>query len=1302
MVRRRTVQGVWAVVLVALSVAAVPAAAQTVKEGLDNLDAIAFQRPEFRVPEVNMDAEAVRSQMASGREVDLFRAENGLEWKVLVDARRGRPALVDGGAIPFIPGPMNALPWEAASPSCRENACIPVGHVEKAAREFLRRYSGMLGVNPDELVLDPDGSGPVGNSYYLLRFQWLYGGLPVEGASVFFRINNGNLLQVATTGIGDIGLDPTPSLSSSTAMQILQGFLGPYASQEDKFLDTGSLSIVPMVPAGADPDLYRPEQFGHLIAYRLVWRIVLKRPEVVGTWEALVDAHTGEVLRFVDSDRYGRIHGGIRPTDGLPAEEDRPFPFADTGMLPPNKYSDANGNFSGNSATTTLNGKYAKVIDACGAISASTTTGEINFGSGPTGTDCSVPTGNTYGAGNTKPSRTLFYNCTMINLRAQVWAPSNGWLQNFQLKINVNGTASCNASGGGGAVNFYKKKAGCNNLGEIPGVAMHEWAHNYDSYDGSGNQAAPVETYADWTAIMQTHLSCTGAGFLTSGNCGGYGDACTSCTGIRDCDYSKHTKNTAWTASNHGTVWSCGSGNYNGPCGWEDHCESGISTQALWDFVTKDLTAACPGGPMCSPSGFQPMDLASAWALEDRLWFTGVSTLTIAYNCTSSVTTGCGSGTLYTVMRFMDDDGDGTANGTPHAAAIFSALNRHQIACGAAGDTANQNQRNSSCPTLAKPTLTGSGGPTHIHLSWSAVTGATRYFLYRTEGGCASGFTRIAVPTPPTTTYTDTGLVNGANYYYRVQAVTDSDSCTSTVSDCLTVQPVACASIGTPTSTAVTVPGTNRLQVSWSAGTPAGATYKIYRSFGACPGGTFALLASGVTASPYVDTTVSGAVTYSYKVTAVDSSGDCESALSTCASATGTGTCTSAPNFAGVATVANGAVSACTLNLTWTSVSAFCGGPVTYRVYRDTTNPFTPSAGNRIASGLSGTSYADTAGLVSGTTYFYIVHAVDSANGAEDGNTKTLSGLPTGVISSGTWQAGAEADSPAMAPESPWGTSTTYKRTGTASYFSGYTDGTCAGLVTPPLTLATSAVMTYYHIYSTEANWDGGRIEISQDGGLNWTALTPSPAYGGTLSSTGSPPVNACGWASSTAVYTGNSTGYPTTWPLATVTIPTTYNNKTVLIRWEFSTDPASQGSGANPGWYIDDISITNVMIPAVCTTSAVLPAEAAPGGTLGTAQTWTDKTSMTWPAVSGATGYKVYRGILGDLPKLQDSQTDSCDKTVDVPNRTATANEDPTTGVVGRCYWYLVTASNSAGEGTAGSATAWPRVVNSSGSCSP
>jgi hypothetical protein len=91
-------------------------------------------------------------------------------------------------------------------------------------------------------------------------------------------------------------------------------------------------------------------------------------------------------------------------------------------------------------------------------------------------------------------------------------------------------------------------------------------------------------------------------------------------------------------------------------------------------------------------------------------------------------------------------------------------------------------------------------------------------------------------------------------------------------------------------------------------------------------------------------------------------------------------------------------------------------------------------------------------------------------------------------------------------------------------------------------------------------------------------------------------------------------------------------------------------------------------------------------------------KTSLEWGAVPETVAYQVYRGVRGDLPKLLDTNVDSCTRL----STAATASgpvltEQPSPGTFD---WYLVRAESVAGLGPAGYATVGPRIQDSSGSC--
>ncbi len=202
-----------------------------------------------------------------------------------------------------------------------------------------------------------------------------------------------------------------------------------------------------------------------------------------------------------------------------------------------------------------------------------------------------------------------------------------------------------------------------------------------------------------------------------------------------------------------------------------------------------------------------------------------------------------------------------------------------------------------------------------------------------------------------------------------------------------------------PTGVSAAGSGTNQITVSWANG-GAAITYEILRGRGGCDAGTFSVVAT-TTSTHFIDTNVSGGVTYAYRVRA--KRGECVTADSTCVTASTTGNCMEYPEFAGAASAGNGAVPVCTLDVAWNAATPLCAGPVSYNVYRGTSPSFVPGPSNRIATGVTGLSFADANGLPPGATAYYIVRAVDTSNGAEDQNTVVRSATPTGPIASATW-----------------------------------------------------------------------------------------------------------------------------------------------------------------------------------------------------------------------------------------------------------------------------------------------------------
>jgi hypothetical protein len=747
------------------------ATAQVARQPSSAMDSLSRIDPRLQAAESVEKIDNLESALAA--EVSngwaTFRLTASGEWTGFVDKRTGRLESVEGSGIPWVPGRGNSL--SAADFQARSGKAQPdLVALEGLARGFLPQVAKLLGVDTTTLVLNPGRSGQPADHVWIVSFDVVLGGLPIEGAQVTFGINNGNLVQFGTENLPSPGVvAPVVKVKRAQALAALATYVGGFDSA-DTFLDNGSLHLLPA--AHSDSRFADGFELGQGRGLLSAWQFTFKREGQTGTWRGRVDAATGAVVDFLDANEYAKATGGIYRDPYITGDEIvLPMPFTN---ISSGGFTNSGGLYTwlGGATTTSLNGQYVKIADTCGAISVSSgLTGDLLFGNSA-GIDCTTP--GTGGAGNTHAARTQFYHVDRVKEVGRGWLPTNVWLGN-QLLVNVNLNMTCNAYWDGTALNFFKSGGGCANTGEIAAVSIHEYGHGLDQNDGNGSSAdkGTGETYGDFTSVLLTHDSCIGSGFFTTygARCSGYGDACNSCNGVRDIDWAQHASNTPHTVDNFTRV-DCPVSGYSGPCGREGHCESYVSSEGLWDFANRDLPS--PG-------------TATAWSIVDRLWYLSRSTATKAFICTTTGTPwtsdGCGTGTYWRTMRLVDDDDGNLANGTPHSCYLYSAFNRHGMAC--PGDTA-ANTCHSGCTPPAVPTLTVTPGTNQAILNWTNSGVGIVYNVYRSETGCDVGLAKIASGVAALT-YTDNAVASGNIYYYRVIAQpTGNEACAAAPTSCQT------------------------------------------------------------------------------------------------------------------------------------------------------------------------------------------------------------------------------------------------------------------------------------------------------------------------------------------------------------------------------------------------------------------------------------------------------------------------------------------------------------------------------------
>ena len=371
-----------------------------------------------------------------------------------------------------------------------------------------------------------------------------------------------------------------------------------------------------------------------------------------------------------------------------------------------------------------------------------------------------------------------------------------------------------------------------------------------------------------------------------------------------------------------------------------------------------------------------------------------------------------------------------------------------------------------------------------------------------------------------------------------------------------------------PVGVSADITGLNQITISWQP-VPGASSYNIYRKYSLCSQEQEELIANDVVSTSYLDTTVSGGITYQYSVTAKD---QCESSQSNRVQATATGDCYLSPCFNGAKRVINAHASNCLLIIQWDPAASNCSAypDLTYTIYRSNMPDFIPASGNQIATCITGTKYYD-GDLNPGQPYYYVVRAEDSNdkgpglcnNGNTDINFIKKANSPTGSVAN-LFVDDFEAGLSNWNISSHWNWSNLFSNNGLYSAYSGnYANQLCDTLTKSNFVLLPSSaasIRLYFSTrYKTYKGMDAGIVQGSTDD-ITWTQLSMTPDYPWTANST-----QACLGPSTQRGFTGSGT----TWR-EYISDLSSFAGSNFKVRFNY----AARSEEMLGGWWIDDVLI--------------------------------------------------------------------------------------------------------------------------------
>jgi fibronectin type 3 domain-containing protein len=298
-----------------------------------------------------------------------------------------------------------------------------------------------------------------------------------------------------------------------------------------------------------------------------------------------------------------------------------------------------------------------------------------------------------------------------------------------------------------------------------------------------------------------------------------------------------------------------------------------------------------------------------------------------------------------------------------------------------------------------------------VTISWTASssTDVVTYQVYRsTSPGASDQLAEVGQTTP---SYVDSSVATGNKYYYRVTARDGSGNLSDFSGEVSARVDTQAPAI--PASLSASG-GDQRVDLAWAANTePDLASYRIFRGLESPPSALINIVAAGT--ETFADLGLAQGVTYFYRITAIDSTGN-ESGFSDEASASTDELDLQAP-AAPTSLAATGGDER--VDLAWATNAE--SDLASYRVYRG----LTPTPTTPVSTVTAGTQILADTGLTQGVTYFYRITAFDNSDNesgfsnevsATTGDTQAPT-IPAGLTASSqdgrvalTWLANSETD----------------------------------------------------------------------------------------------------------------------------------------------------------------------------------------------------------------------------------------------------------------------------------------------------